>query len=270
MGAQQNSLRPAKLSGQSVIIVSYNSASTMTGCLHSVLLTFNEGDEVIVVDNASQDNTVKIVEGFLTQTSRLKLIQCQENTGFSRGCNIGLFEAKGQYLTLLNPDTVVSPRWLEKLARVAQDPKVGAAGPLSDNVGGNQSLVFHLPPGVRFNEIQDHLTEKYSGQTETTKILFGMCLMVRRDVFNKVGLLDENLFLGNDDLEFSWRLRTHGLELKIVKDVFVHHQNHVSFGSISQAQKDEWITQSAAALKAKLRAYYGYDPTDEEVWGVKF
>jgi O-antigen biosynthesis protein len=143
-------------------------------------------------------------------------------------------------------------------------------GPLSDNVGGNQSVVCHLPPGLKLNEIQDHLTEKYSSQTETTKILFGMCLMVRRDVFNKVGLLDENLFLGNDDLEFSWRLRTHGLELKIVKDVFVHHQNHVSFGSISQAQKDEWITQSAAALKAKLRAYYGYDPTNEEVWGVRF
>jgi cellulose synthase/poly-beta-1,6-N-acetylglucosamine synthase-like glycosyltransferase len=81
----------------SVVIVSYNSSSTIGACLHSVLMTLNEGDEVIVVDNASHDDTVRIVEGFLTQTSRLKLIQCQKNTGFSKGCNIGLLESKGRF-----------------------------------------------------------------------------------------------------------------------------------------------------------------------------
>jgi O-antigen biosynthesis protein len=204
MQIQRSCLGPEKSGGHSVIIVSDNSASTISACLHSVLLTLNEGDEVIVVDNASHDDTVKIVHGFMSQTSRLKLIACQENTGFSRGCNVGLLESKGQFLTLLNPDTVVKPRWLEKMARAASDPKVGAVGPLSDNVGGNQSVVFHLPSGLKLNEIQDHLTERYSGQTETTKILFGMCLMVRREVFDRVGLLDDYFRLGKAS---SWIMR---------------------------------------------------------------
>jgi len=141
---------------------------------------------------------------------------------------------------------------------------------MSDNVGGIQFIGHELEAGIRLQELQDHLTERFAGQAAETKLLIGFCLMLRRDILDRVGLLDEKLFLGNDDLELSWRLRTHGLKLVVARDVFVHHKHHVSFHSLENTKVHELIKESWDALEAKLRAYYGDLPTNEELWGLTF
>jgi GT2 family glycosyltransferase len=262
-------LGPATSEGTSVIIVTFNNETCIADCLHSVLMSINEGDEVIVVDNGSADRTVDIVTSFLSQTSRLRLIQSEVNLGYSAGCNVGMKASVGQFLVMLNPDTIVWPRWIEKMRRCF-DETVGAVGPMSDNVGGIQCIVHDLGPEIRLQECQDYLTERSARQSEETKLLIGFCLMLRRDVLDRVGLFDEDLFLGNDDLEISWRLRTHGLKLVVAKDVFVHHKHHVSFKSLESSKVHQLITKSSAALEAKLQRYYGCSPSSLELWGVKF
>lgn len=262
-------LGPARSSGSSVVIVTFNNESCIAQCLHSVLMSLNDGDEVVVVDNGSADGTVEVVRHFQTRTARLRLIESKTNLGYSAGCKLGMKASGGEYLVLLNPDTVVWPRWLQKLRR-AFTPQVGAVGPMSDNAGGIQFIGRDLEPGVRLQEIQDNLTERFAGETAETKLLVGFCVMLRRDVMDMIGLQDENLFLGNDDLELSWRIRTHGLRLVVAKDVFVHHLHHVSFSFLGKDEVHALILQSNHALRAKLEAYYGEVPSDEELWGVTF
>jgi O-antigen biosynthesis protein len=145
---------------------------------------------------------------------------------------------------------------------------VGAVGPLSDNIGGDQLVSLYIQESS-LHERQDWVTETYTGKYLETKLLIGLCVMFRREVLDKVGLLDEELFLGNDDLEMSWRLQTHSLKLVIAKDVFVHHINHVSFHSLPRAQTDKWLEESGLALQRKLKAYYGEEvPSEAELRGV--
>lgn len=137
--ASAGQLEPLRSTGNSIIIVAFNSAVTIGACLHSVLISLNQGDEIVVVDNASEDNTVDIIRQFLPLTERLRLIMNSENYGFARGCNIGIMQSVGEMIVLLNPDTTVSPRWIEKLRR-AFTPDVGAVGPVSDHASSMQSI----------------------------------------------------------------------------------------------------------------------------------
>jgi hypothetical protein len=262
-------LGPARSSGSSVVIVTFNNQGCIGDCLHSVLMTLDDHDEVIVVDNASTDGTVGEVRRFQQWTRKLTLVESDTNLGYSAGANVGLRASAGTHLVLLNPDTTVWPRWLEKMKRAVGED-VGAVAPISDNVGGAQFVGGLLRPGIPLHEIQDHLTECFSGVWEETKLLFGLCVMLPRSLLDRIGLLDEDLFLGNDDLELSWRIRTHELKLLIVEDVFVHHLNHVSFNSLSGSKVHDLVAESSKALDAKLSAYYGRSPTSEEVWGVTF
>ena len=262
-------LGPARSPGSSVVIVTYNNEGCIGDCLHSVLMTLGEGEEVIVVDNASEDGTVREVRSFQQRTRRLHLLESDTNLGYAAGANVGLKASAGKWLVLLNPDTAVWPRWLEKMRRAFSE-EVGAVAPMSDNVGGRQLIGEVLEVGRPLGEIQDVLTERFAGTTEETKLLFGVCLMLPRSLLDRIGLLDEDLFLGNDDLELSWRIRTHSLKLVVVRDVFVHHLNHVSFNSMSSSNVHDLISQSSRALDAKLNAYYGRTPTSEEIWGVTF
>ena len=148
---------------------------------------------------------------------------------------------------------------------------VGAVGPMCDNCGSTQALAHNLEPGWRLEEIQDVLTERFSLCTTETKLLMGFCVSLSRDVLNEVGLLDEDLFLGNDDLELSWRLQTHGLKLLVAKDVFVHHVDHVSFKTVEPGAIHNFIVESSQALSSKLIAYYdGHPPSDQDLWGLSF
>ncbi|MBS1719864.1 MAG: glycosyltransferase family 2 protein [Armatimonadetes bacterium] len=256
--------------GCSIIIVTYNSAPTIQECLRSVFDTLRSCDEVIVVDNASEDATLNLVATLDPGPVEVKIIRLETNMGYARATNVGMRASRGGILILLNPDTIVWPRWTQKLVR-AFSSAVGAVAPLSDRVAGIQYVGNFVEPHLHLNEIQDVLTERFSGQTIESKLLIGLCLALRRDVMNRIGLQDENLFLGNDDLELSWRLRTHGLQLHVAKDVFVQHHHHVSFDSVPLSQISQWLGESGEALNRKLERWFnGVVPSSLDLWGVEF
>ena len=128
----------------SVVVVTYNSANWIDGCLGSVIPTLGENDEVIVVDNASSDDTVKLVKSL--KHPQIHVIANKANVGYAKAANQGILASKGEAVVLLNPDTTVTPAWLEGLG-ANLDEGVGAVGPVSDAITGQQFVGHYLKPG---------------------------------------------------------------------------------------------------------------------------
>ncbi len=261
----------------SVVVVTYNSLPTIAPCLRSLVRTLAPADEAIVVDNASRDGTREYLGRVVSAWDRFRVLLNDRNLGFSRACNQGLGLARGDLIVFLNPDTVVPPRWLSRLAAHLSDPGVGAVGPLSDRVAGLQKHELYLgglvlPPGAPVGEVAEALYRQNGGGSVEARMLIGFCLMVPRRVLEEVGPLDEDLFLGHEDLELSWRLSRRGYRLLVATDVFVRHHGHVSFRSDPEAKTGYLTRQSANILAAKLSEAYapGPVPPPEELWGMSW
>ncbi|MEO7427051.1 MAG: glycosyltransferase, partial [Fibrobacteria bacterium] len=262
----------------SVIIVTYNSRENIRVCLDS-LRGCGSGYEIIVVDNNSKDGT----GGFLAAQGDIRAILNTENHGFSKGCNQGAAIATGDYLIFLNPDTLVTAGWAEAMSRYFKDPSVGAVGPVSNYVAGLQRLDLNLPAAWRDRKIPGEgaiavaanvariLAEANAGKGVTTRLLIGFCLMMPRPLFESLDGMDENLFLGNDDLDLSWRLRNLGRKLVVATDAFVFHEGQKSFRTEAKATVDRLTQESTDAMYVKLVHHYGGRervPAPLELWGI--
>ncbi|MGB4780848.1 glycosyltransferase, partial [Candidatus Methylomirabilis sp.] len=254
----------------SIVIVTYNSAATIRACLDSVLCGSKPAMELIIVDNTSTDGTQAILDGY---RDRAVVILNSDNAGFSAACNQGIRASSGEYIVLLNPDTVVTSGWLDRMiAHVG--PGVGAVGPVSDYAAELQNINRNLPDGaprrMGLVEVADLLGQANNGQARETKVLIGFCMVLPRKVLDDVGLLDEELFLGNDDLDLSWRMRLRGYKLLVATDTFVHHEGQVSFKSEAKTKTSRLVQESTDRLYAKLETHYGvgHVPSPMELWGI--
>jgi len=256
-----------------IVVVTYNSSKTIVACLESLARTMRPGDQVIVVDNLSQDTTCALVQK-LQSGLPLQLIKNTSNRGFSVASNQGIRLAATPFVVLLNPDTVVTAGWLDRLARPFEDRSVAAVGPVSNFAAGRQSVACHwqggLPHGIDPEQAAELLCRMNQGRSEKTRLLIGFCLMIRLELLHRLGGLDERLFLGNDDLELSWRLRLHGYRLMIAADTFVWHEGQHSFKSAPVTTTGRLVQESSDALYQILAAHYGAGrvPAPMELWGI--
>ncbi len=231
---------------------------------------------MIIVDNNSTDDTLAIVERSIKGKRQFTLIKNAENLGFSAGTNVGIRSSCSPYVVLLNPDTVVSEGWLDSLLLHFDDYRVGAAGPISNYVAGLQKMGLYqkepIQPGAGINHVAGNFRRWNTGQAVEAKLLIGFCVAVMRDVFDELGMLDEELFLGNDDLELSWRLRANGYQLKVATDTFIHHDGQQSFQTVKKEITSRLVQESTDVLYAKLKTAYGEDnvPTPVELWGMEW
>lgn len=264
----------------SVVVVTYNSAGTLDSCLGSVLLNLGPDDELIVVDNASQDRSVAIARGWAERDKRVWVHASTDNLGFSKGVNVGLRASEGEYLVLLNPDTIVTTGWLERMRAHfrgdAYASRVGAVGPLSNYVAGWQNVGEYLSHdrlrGASQEAVAAMLAAGGNSQGLETKLLIGFCMMVPRSVFEEVGLLDEDLFLGMDDLDLSWRIRNAGYTLGVATDAFVYHEGQVSFITKSEEWRRARTREACNAFARKLEAHYGRGrvPSQQTLFGIEW
>lgn len=259
----------------SLVVVTYNSAQTIEQCVEATLRTMGPDDEIILVDNASQDTTPRLLAELAQRDRRVRYFLSSENLGFSAGSNLGLQRARGEHLVLLNPDTMPFPGWLEEMAHQAQLEGVGAVGPTSDYVAGWQKWPLHAPdlsPATPLDRIAHRLGSANHQQGVDTKLLIGFCLLIPRPVLDHVGLLDEELFLGNDDLDLSWRLQLAGCRLRVATGAFVHHIGQVSFNTEPGERTRRLVQQSTDALARKMVRYYGPGqvPSAMELWEMSW
>ena len=209
-----------------VIILNYNVRYFLEQCVLSVqdALQHIEG-EIIVVDNNSTDDSCQMMK---TRFPQIKLIENKENTGFPKGNNIGVAEAKGEYICILNPDTVVAEDTFEKILNTKNwQLNTGIIGcKLIDGTGNflPESKRCIPTPWVAFTKIfglykifpktkifnqyyAQHLTENQSGNVE---ILVGAFMLMKRELYNEVGGFDKNCFMYSDDIDLSYMILKKG------------------------------------------------------------
>lgn len=249
----------------SIIIVTHNSVKVLPQCLESIVnSTETSAYEVVIVDNASTDETDKI---FRALEGDVKIIRSQYNAGFARAANQGIEASHGEFVVILNPDTMVTPGWLQKMRHHFIDGNTGAVGPLSNYVAGLQKyeLYFSGNPGLSPDELSKSLERQYYHRSVETKMLIGFCLMIPRKVLNQAGMLDDDLLLGSEDLELSHRLQMLRFSLKVALDTFIYHVGHTAYQAESESER--WNNLSASILKNKLTVNK-LTPDPRKIWSM--
>ncbi|WP_243644848.1 glycosyltransferase family 2 protein [Phorcysia thermohydrogeniphila] len=262
----------------SVIVVTYNSSSTIEKLLSSLKSSLMQNDEVIIIDNNSQDETFALVKRFIEREKlkNFRILKMEKNFGYAKAVNEGVKVSRNDYLVFVNPDTVLPDSWTEIVYENLKDDKVGAVGALSNFVLSPQHLVRFsnfswILKGkeiVKYiNLVNEHLNNLYGKDSEEKKLLVGFFLATKREVFEKVGGFDEELFLGMDDLDYSLKVRKIGLKLLLPKNLFVYHEGHVSFKKNRESEKHKKLTENIFAEKLIKKYGFGNVPTPEELWG---
>ena len=187
-----------------IIIPTYNNREYLYPCLLSMVQRIStEGlFRVIVVNNGHKDSCEWIGSDIVT------VVNTGKNLGWEGGLMEGLKHTKSPFVVFANDDIFIPPSskdWLHKMVEHFRDPKVGAVGPASNTVMGNQQIWADLPYDLF-----------------VAKFLIGFCVMVRRSALDKIGGIDTKL-PGGDDLDMSIRLRDAGYQLIVDRSIFVYH-----------------------------------------------
>ena len=197
----------------SIVIVNYNVRHYLTACLDSVARALDDIEgEVFVVDNNSSDDSVEtIIRDYLW----VHLINNKENLGFSKANNIAIRQSKGEYVLLLNPDTIVGKDTLRGVVEfLDNNPKAGAAGVRMHNGDGTlapesrRAIPTPWIAGLKMlgftkRYYMSHLSWDEPGLIE---VVSGAFFMVRRAALDEVGLLDEDFFMYGEDIDLSFRI----------------------------------------------------------------
>ena len=242
----------------SIIILTYNNIIYNQICVDSIRKYTKENTyEIVVVDNNSTDGTRE----WLKEQKDIMLILNDENVGFPKGCNIGIVNSqKENDILLLNNDTVVTPRWLDNLkACVYSDDKIGGVASITNNCSNYQSV------SVPYIDIQDMIPfadvnnvsnpEKWEEKVR----LVAFCMLIKRDVLNKIGFLDERFTPGNfEDDDLCMRIIETGYKMILCNDSFIHH-----FGSSSFKKDYTKFSKILATNRKKFEEKWGFDSNVE-------
>ncbi len=212
----------------SVIILNYNVRYFLELCVLSVEKAIQNLDaEIIVIDNNSSDDSCTMMK---QRFPNIKFIQNKENSGFPKGNNIGVAQAKGEYICILNPDTVVAEDTFEKILNsqlATHNSQLGIIGCRLIDGAGNflpESKRGIPTPWVAFTKIfglyklfpkssffnkyyAQHLGENQTGKVD---ILVGAFMVMKRELYNELGGFDENCFMYADDIDLSYRALQNG------------------------------------------------------------
>ena len=204
----------------SVIIVTYNHKRYLEHCINSVLKQ-DYPHEVIVIDNCSQDGSTQLVR---EKFPNIKLIESHENKGYGAGNNLGVRQAIGEYIAILNPDTVVENGWLRELVRFLENEKKIATSKIllyngsTINTCGN---INHFT-GLGFTRGLGAEPSAYQ-KLEYVSGFSGCCFAMRKKDFEWLGGFDENFFTYNEDSDLSWRAHLRGFDILFVPTSVVRH-----------------------------------------------
>lgn len=214
-----------------VVIPVWNLAEVTAACLRCLLPTLQDTDQVVVVDNGSQDDTPAVLAEHGT---RVEVVRHERNLGFAAGCNSGAELARNPVVVFLNNDTLPVGRWLERLVAPFSDPEVGATGPMSNFVSGIQMHAAAAGRSVRgladVRRVAQAAMAEGAGQTVPTHRLVGFCLAVRTSLLVELDGFDTSFETGGyEDDDLCLRLLASGNRLLVAKGSFVYHIGHATF-----------------------------------------
>jgi len=244
----------------SVVIVNYNVRMYLEQCLQSVQKALEGIDgEVFVVDNHSTDDSVAVLK---RDYAWVKLLENADNVGFARANNMAIRQAQGDYVLLLNPDTIVGEdTFRQVLAFMDSHPKAGGAGVMMRNEDGSLAPESRraLPTpwvsclkmiGFDKRYYMSHLPWEESGRIE---VISGAFCFLRRKALDEVGLLDEDFFMYGEDIDLSYRLLKGGWENWYLPYGITHYK-----GRSTQKTDYRYVHIFYQAMLIFLRKHYGH------------
>jgi len=227
----------------SVIVLNYNAGELLVNCINSLKKSEYTNLEILIVDNISSDDSQKKCK---EKFPDIILIQNDKNLGYCGGNNVGIREAKGEFIVILNPDTIVEPNWINELiiaynkfGEGLYQPKILSLN--EENIIQSTGNMLHVF-GFGFARDKGNKISNKIEEIEKIGYASGTCLFTSRKVIDKVGLLDEFLFLYHDDLDLGWRAAQIGINSYYVPKSKIFHVE--SYSLKWSAKKFYWLERN--------------------------
>src|SRR3989344_4630634 len=266
----------------SVIVLSYNTKDLTKKCLISVVDNYKEDIdkskiEIILADNGSGDGTVEEIKSdkFL---EKIKIVENGNNYGFGKGNNLASKKAEGKYILFLNSDTVSKDKgFLEMTLFLEKNTKTGILGGKLENVDGSKQLSagkFYTPLNLFFSLLGlESFVRSAPDKISRVDWVSGACLMIKKELFEKLKGFDENFFMYIEDMELCYRAKKEGFLTYFYPDIKLEHRQEGSssrqfaikniYKSLLYFQKKHGsklsflLTKLMLRLKAKLLVLVG-------------
>lgn len=259
-----------------VVVLHYHGLADTRACLQSLQQQTSSDVHVLVVDNWSADNAwAKLAREF----PGVEFVRTDENLGWAGGNNVGVcraLEADAEHIVLLNNDTTADPRLIEALDEAGRrHPTFGILGPIVSDLDPPHAVqtdgflfnhaaekwIFSRPGADRVKKARDE------SRPVPVDIVMGCCLWMRREVIEKIGLIDERFFLVHEESDFCMRAKAAGFDVGIVAEDLLRHRRSASFqeverntGTSGQAYYD------VRNLKLLMKKHGSGDPTRRGKW----
>lgn len=258
----------------SVILITWNSEAYAKACLDSLLDAIADVDyEIIMVDNGSTDRTLNILDSY--QSERIRLYRNPKNYGVAKARNIGLQHATGRYVWILDIDTVMErSAWTALFSFMENHPDCGMCGcKLYNSLGQVQESCRHYPTArykllnllhallknvpflqrldrqiVRLNESQFYHSQIQQNEPFEVEYIIGACQLIRREVIDAIGLLDEHIFYGPEDADYCLRTKAAGWK--------VYYLPHCAFLHDYQQLTNKRVLSRMSWLHLKALLYF--------------
>ncbi len=230
-GAESNSA--VKKGLVSVIIPNWNGKKFLKGCLDSLLASNYPQVEVVIVDNGSKDGSVEFLEENYPQ---VRLVKFPVNTGFAPAVNAGIRACDGEYVALLNNDTVVDEKWISEMIRVLKEhPEIGSTG-CKMLAYDDHALLDGAGDGYRRGGLPGRIghREKDFGQFNEQRYILGPCggaAVYRRSMLDDIGLFDDDYFAYLEDVDIGLRAQSAGYKCLYVPSAIMYHLGCGTTGS---------------------------------------
>lgn len=256
----------------SIVILNFNTKDVLANCLESLKKIEKEADfEVLVVDNASTDGSVDMVQ---KRFPKYELITNQENLGFARGNNAAKERAKGKYVLFLNSDTIVERNAISHtLQFLKDDPKIGAITckvVLPSGMLDPDTRRSFPTPWVAFTHFSrldrifpsSRVFSKYwygyrdASKTQEVDVIQGAFFMSRKKLLDKVGWFDEDYFLDGEDIDLCWKIKELGYKIIYYPLVFIKHIKKASKKNNKNVSTNSGVKSMEIFYKKRMWSRY--------------
>jgi GT2 family glycosyltransferase len=224
----------------SIVVVTHDGLSYTRLCIASLEHSTDwPRTEILVVDNASTDGSRQwLFEEAARRGEDFRVIAFDENRGFAPAVNAGAAASRGQFLCLLNNDTVVTRGWLSGLVRHLEgDPSLGMVAPSTNEIANEAKVEVGYRDLADLEDWARAFTRSNAGRADPIDMLAMFCVLMRRSVYDAVGPLDERFAVGMfEDDDYSRRIRQRGLRIAVARDSFVHHWGRGTFRTLPEEE----------------------------------
>lgn len=238
----------------SVIIVTHNSHRYISSCLASLRRNATYPNlEVIVVDNASSDQTSELVAHHRETWDQLAFVRQSTNHSFASANNEGVRQASGDYVLLLNPDTIVTPGWCGRLLScLLREQGAGLVSAVTNFAGNEVKIDFDYDSEGTMELFAARRARAKHRQSLSLQVAPLFCSLMRRDLYLEVGGLDEQYEIGMfEDDDFAMKIREKGLRVLAAEDCFVHHFGQASFSGLGNSKYEEVFARNKERFERK-------------------